>query len=82
MRSDKTALAVVAGVAVGALIGVLFAPDKGSKTREKILDKTKDYADDLKEKFDDLFEEITDKFENLWKEEKEMVKKVEDKLLN
>ena len=82
MRSDKTALAVVAGLAVGALIGVLFAPEKGSRTREKILNKTKDYAEDLKDKFDDLFEEITDKFENLWNEEKDMIKKTEEKLLS
>jgi gas vesicle protein len=37
----------VAGVAVGALIGVLFAPDKGSATRHKISGSAKKMASDL-----------------------------------
>lgn len=82
MKTDKTALALVAGVAVGAVVGILFAPDKGTKTREKIVSKTKDFADDMKDKFDDLFEEISDKFENLWDEKKDVLKKAEDKFLN
>ena len=38
MESSKVVLGVIGGVAVGALLGVLFAPDKGSKTRKKILE--------------------------------------------
>ena len=51
MSTGKILLGVLAGVSAGALLGILFAPDKGSATRKKISKKGQDYADDLQEKF-------------------------------
>jgi len=64
MESGKVLLGVLAGVAAGALLGILFAPEKGSKTRKMILSKGEDYVDAVKEKVDDLVESITDKIES------------------
>jgi gas vesicle protein len=55
-------IALVAGAVLGAGVGILFAPDKGSKTRGKIKDGYKDAEKDLKKKFDSLSEEVKNKF--------------------
>jgi len=68
MSSGKLLLGVLAGVAVGATLGILFAPDKGSATRRKISAKGKDYADSLGEKFNEFVENITEKFESVKEE--------------
>jgi gas vesicle protein len=63
MGSGKVLLGVLAGVAVGATLGILFAPDKGSVTRKKISAKSDDYAEELEEKFNQFIEGITKQFE-------------------
>ena len=75
MNSSKIALAVLGGIAAGAIAGILLAPDKGSKTRKKIVNKSKDFADDIKGKFEDLYENVTDKYENLLHNTNEVVTK-------
>jgi len=65
MSTGKIVLGVLAGAAVGALVGVLFAPDKGSETRRKIAKKGEDLTDDLKDKFNEFIDSVTEKFEKV-----------------
>jgi gas vesicle protein len=73
MSSGKLVLGVLAGVAVGAIAGILFAPEKGSKTRKRILSKGKDYVGGLQEKFDEMVDTVSKKYEDGKEEAKEMV---------
>ena len=59
MSSGKVLLGVLAGLAAGALIGILFAPDKGSETRKKIVKKGEEYADEIKEKINSLLDDLS-----------------------
>ncbi len=59
MKTSNTILGILGAAAAGAFLGVLFAPDKGSNTRKKITDKSKDYGDNLKGKFDGIVSTIT-----------------------
>ncbi len=49
-NNTNSVLALLLGAAIGAGVGILFAPDKGSKTREKIKDGFDDAKDNLKHK--------------------------------
>ena len=61
MSTGKVVLGTVAGLAIGGILGILFAPQKGSVTRQQILDKGNDYADELKSKYNDFAEIISEK---------------------
>lgn len=63
MSKEKVLVGVLAGIAAGALLGILFAPDKGSETRKKIAKKSKDTVDELKQKFENLMDDVSEKFE-------------------
>lgn len=61
METGKVILGVVAGIAVGALIGILVAPQKGEKTRGQIADKGNDLVDAIQEKLTAMFEGVSKK---------------------
>jgi gas vesicle protein len=74
MKSTNVVLVALASVAIGATLGILFAPEKGATTRKKISDKTKDLSSELEDKFNELIESVSKKVENL----KEESVKIED----
>jgi len=52
---------ILIGFTAGLLVGILFAPAKGSETRETISRRGRE----LKDQFNDLVDSITDKFDSL-----------------
>lgn len=65
MSSGKVLLGVLAGMAVGAALGVLFAPDEGWNTRKRISKKGEDIADDLGDKFEEFLDSISVKMDEV-----------------
>ena len=47
METSKVVAGVLAGVAAGVVLGLLFAPDKGSATRQKLYESMKGLGKDL-----------------------------------
>jgi gas vesicle protein len=63
MSSGKVLLGVLAGLAGGALLGILVAPAKGSDTRKKYVKKGSDFTDELKSKFNEMVEDVSGKYD-------------------
>ncbi len=61
-NTENSILALLLGAAIGVGVGILFAPDKGSKTREKIKDGLDDVKDNLKHKYEDVTHQLRNKF--------------------
>ena len=47
--NTKVVVALLAGLAAGAALGILFAPDKGTETRDKLSESLKNLGDSIKE---------------------------------
>lgn len=55
-KSSRTFLAFITGAAVGGILGILYAPDSGENTRNKLLYQLQKYRDQLQGLIGDLIE--------------------------
>jgi gas vesicle protein len=77
-NTGNTIIAVLVGATIGAGLGILFAPDKGSKTREKI----KDGFDDVKNNLNDKLHEVSEKLKGNSILSKEEIDRNYDNIVN
>ena len=62
MSTKKLLISIVAGAAVGSILGILFAPAKGSLSRKRIARTGTNYIQDVEEKFFENISSISDEF--------------------
>lgn len=79
MSKGKVVLGTLAGLAIGAAAGILFAPEKGSTTRKQIKDKGEDYVGKLKSKYNKLRDSVTEKFESTKNDAENLAEKAKEK---
>ena len=71
--NSKVLIGLLAGLAAGAALGLLFAPEKGSETRDKLSQSLKDLGDTIKDK-------AADEINNLSSLKDKVVSSVKNKL--
>lgn len=64
MSAKRVLVATLIGIGTGAILGVLFAPDRGSATRKKLSKKSSRYMGALRDTAGEYVDTLEETFEN------------------
>ncbi len=57
--NSKVLIGLLTGLAAGAALGLLFAPEKGTETRDRLSQSLKDLGDSIKDRAAEEIEHLT-----------------------
>lgn len=72
MDNTKVLLGFLGGLAVGAIAGILLAPDKGSETRKKLSGMAEDISDAVEDGIHQALDKVKEKYAQVVKEGEEL----------
>lgn len=76
MEKDKLILIALSSALGGALLGILFAPEKGSKTRKNLAKKRDQYLKEIKKNTEELSQHLKDNTNAIVEKSKETVQNI------
>jgi len=76
--NSKVLIGLLAGLAAGAALGLLFAPEKGSDTRDKLSQSLKDLGDSIKDRAADEINNLSSLKDKVVDSIKSKLRDVED----
>ena len=80
--NSKTLIALVAGAAAGIALGLLFAPEKGSETRDKLSESLKNLGDSIKDRAAEEIDNLTEFKEKVVGKIKSKIQTAEDEYVD
>ena len=80
MDSSKVLLGFLGGLAVGAIAGILLAPEKGSETRKKISNMASDVTDAVEDSIHQALDKVKDKYSQAVREGEELANEALSKM--
>lgn len=79
-RNSGIVLGLLAGAAIGSLLGVLFAPEKGEETRKRVRRKIEDLTDEALEQYEVLSEKTKNGVERVISNAKQGYEKYKEQI--
>jgi len=79
MKNTRMILTALTATATGVLLGLLYAPNKGSATREKITKKSQEYSDYIVDRVDDFVDTVSQPLEDMGEDAERLADKAKSK---
>jgi len=79
MKAKSVLLTIMISAAAGAVAGILFAPEKGARTRRELSKKGHDLSDMARDEFEDFLKFTRTKYNSAKNQTEDLIEKGEKK---